>query len=197
MAKKIIDNFKRHNSIYANLVTNYLKTFTKSDLTILIAIICLFYTSIPIIKLYSSMEIKDILLLYGAPVTALTLLVQCKMYKLAKIKSEVSALLPYRTEVIDNVSIIFEDYSHYDEINIVEGLYEKHSMQISFYFGDKTRLLFKSIRDDKAALIHLASALNENGKLDRRFSEVSTRYYNNLEKLHQVFYTSIRVGSNL
>ncbi|WP_419783395.1 hypothetical protein [Maridesulfovibrio sp.] len=201
MAKKIIDNLKNGNSNFTKSVANHIKTFSKSDWIRLGALICTLYATVIFIKVNFGMDIKGVLLLFGSPVTALTLFVQYKMYKLAKVNSEISALLPYRTEKIEELAIIFEDYSHYDnnddEINIFEQLYEKHSMKISLYFGDKTRLLFKSLRDDKAALIHLASAPNENGKLDERFTKVSTRYYTNLEKLHHIFYTSIRVGSNL
>lgn len=143
-------------------------------------------------SLYSITDVGTTLVFLALVVSVVTVIIQGKKLKLAKVEAEVSALLEARLEIIKKLRVIYD----YDDHKMVQDLYDEHSVMVEFLFGRTAVVTFDRIRHLQNVTGRLANLRKPpTPEQDELFEDSEVELCEQKDKFYGILYKSIRVSS--
>lgn len=142
--------------------------------------------------IYWIADVGETLVFLGLIVSIFTVLMQNKKFRLAKIEAEVSALSDPRLELIKKLRVIYD----YDDPELVQNLYDEHSVMVEFLFGRSAVAIFDRIRYLQRVTGNLASLSKPPTQAqDDLFNDSYAELCEQKDNFYDILYKSIRVSS--
>lgn len=180
------------------IVDDFLKHFIGCFISLwkcyeyLCAVILIFVLMIISYSLYLIADVGTTLVFLALVVSVMTVVIQGKKLKLAKVEAEVSALLEARLEIIRKLRIIYD----YDDHEMVQNLYDEHSVMVEFLFGRTAVVTFDRIRHLQNVTGRLANLRKPpTPEQDELFNNSYDELCEQKDNFYDILYKSIRVSS--